>query len=139
MTANNPEQPENAPLDPAIAQLIASATDIRPHEQESQVYRHPQPNNAFWRGIDWVGGFAAPLGGLITVIAFGVGVIGGPDYAWVTFFYLFSLILFVIFIPAFLRKERREREARYLQARADQNRLKVEIAQMLLNQKGGNN
>jgi len=139
MAANNPERAENAPLDPAIAQLITAATDIRPDERGPQAFRYPQPDNAFWRGLDWVGRFAAPLGGLITAIAFAVGVLGGPDYAWVSFFYLFSLILFVIYIPAFLRKERREREARYVQSRANQARLKAEIAQMLLNQKDNPN
>ena len=127
-------QPES---DPAIAALIAKASDVELDELAPPPFRRPQPNNIFWRGVDFVGCFAAPLGGLITLLVFLVGVLGGPDYAWVSFFYLLSLLLFIIFIPAFLRKERRAREARYTQARATQAHLKMEIARKLLQQEKG--
>lgn len=131
--ANNPEN------QPDIANLVAAATDVPAAELAPNPYPRPQPNNFFWRSIDFIGRFAAPLGGLLAVLAFGVGVIGGPNFAWISFLYLGTIILFIIFIFAFLRKERREREAAYTANRLNQARLKAEIAKMLLEQQNQKN
>ena len=137
----NPSESLTTPdkADPAVNALLAAATDVSPSELFPPRFQRPQPDNFFWRGIDFVGRFAAPLGGLITLVVFLIGLVGGPAYAWVSFFYLPSLILFVIFIPAFLRRERREQEASYIQARTEQARLKAEIAQMIINQQNNSN
>jgi hypothetical protein len=138
MAANNPDS-NPTDTDPAITELLAHATDVPLAELAPNPYRRPQPNNFFWRSIDYVGKFAAPVGGLITLVAFLVGLVGGPDFAWVGIFYIVSLFLFIIFIPAFLRQERRQREAKYASAQAAQIHLKIEMAQTLLQQKDKKN
>ena len=141
MAADNAKNSEDNPtgqtgeLNPALQNLLRTATDITPDELAPPPYQKPQPDNPFWRFIDFVGRFAALLGGFLAVVAFLVGTLGGPDYAWTSFLYFGTLILFIIFIPAFLRKERRERQAKFEQSRANQARLKAELAQKILEQK----
>lgn len=131
MAANNFQPPnDNKKLD----SLIASATAVPEEELRANPFEKPQPATPFWRLIDFLGKFAAPLGLAFAVLGFAIGTIGGPDFAWASFLYIGTTICFIIFAFAFVRKERREREALYLQERAKQNRLKAEIARNILEQ-----
>lgn len=131
MAANNAGPTKN---NTGLEALIAAASDVPEEELAPNPFEKPQPATPFWRAIDFLGKFVALLGLALALAAFAIGTIGGPDYAWASFLYLGTAVCFIIFLFAFLRKERRESEARYLQQRAKQAHLKAEIARNIIEQ-----
>ncbi len=89
-------------------------------------------DNAFGRFVDRVGPLAPVAGGVLTLLIFLGGLLGGPDLAWLAFFYLIPVALFLLTVPYLIRRNRREEIKAEMARREKRAMAHEEIARYIL-------
>ncbi|HEX2915029.1 MAG TPA: hypothetical protein VH186_29820 [Chloroflexia bacterium] len=112
-----------------LAQLAAAATD-----RETTPPPDPLPVNGFWRFVDLAGPYSAYAAAFLVLVAFLVSLIGGPDFAWISFLSIPVVLLFVLYLVYLLRRRRQERISQYLESLQAQEQARLELTRHILEQ-----
>jgi hypothetical protein len=121
---------DDASIEEKVARLAAEATDRDPVQPPAPL----ATDGFFWRTLDSLGGYAAYAALVLILLAFVVGLVGGADYGWVGFLGIPALALFIFYILYLMRRRQQNRAAEYLQLQQEQERARLEIARLVLEQ-----
>ncbi len=123
------EKPETN-FEQQAARLAEEATDFEP-------LRPPPPvptGTFFWRWLDRLGGYAAYAAIGLIAVAFLVALTVGQEAAWVGVLGFPALLLLVFYILYLVRRQRQEQAAKYLMRQQEQERARLEVARLVLEQ-----
>ena len=85
-----------------------------------------------WSFIDKVGPLAPWAAALVALVIFGAAYIAGPSLEWLGFFYIFSILLLLLYIPYQVRRNRRLLAAREAERVRLHEIAKAEVTRMVL-------
>ncbi len=130
MNAPEPRASAGPITDEQVSRLAQAARDV-----ETPPPPTPVPTDGFfWRSLDRWGKWAAVGAAALALLAFLVGVIGGPDWAGASILYLPVSVLLVLYVPYLLRHRQQERAATYLMRQQSLEAARLEVARLVLEQ-----
>ncbi len=125
--------PDNLP-DSREQELLSAAVDV-PLELPTG---KPPANTFFGKTLDLIGPYLLWVAVVVAGVTFVIGAVGGESVAWVSNFYVATVILLVLYIPYQFRKNRREEIASATRRMQEQEVARAAVVRMILEEKHKN-